>query len=83
MNGADARDTRKKYLVLACSLDRVELALAWRKPARPSNPILGSISQLVSGPWWQLARTAIVPFLPRKLRAAAFLYRMWRTRSLS
>jgi hypothetical protein len=81
MNGADARDTRKKYLVLACALDRVELALAWRKPARSSNPILGGFSQLVSGPWWQIARTAIVPFLPRKLRAAALIYRLWRART--
>lgn len=71
------RETRKKYLALACACDRVELVLAWRKPARPANLLSG----LVSSPWLQIAASALTPLLPRKLRAAAFMYRLWRSRS--
>ncbi len=77
----ERREARKKFLVLACSLDRVELALAWQRPAKPANPILGGLSGIFSGPWWQVARTVVTPFLPKKIRAAALLYRMWRSRS--
>lgn len=77
----EQREARKKFLVLACSLDRVELALAWQRPAKPANPLLGGLSSMMSGPWWEVARTAILPLLPKKFRAAAFLYRLWRARS--
>jgi hypothetical protein len=73
----DELDARKKYLVLACACDRVELALAWRP--RPNTP-LSALSGLVSGPWLQVAAAALTPLLPRKIRAAAFLYRLWRSR---
>ena len=76
----DARDARKKFLVLACAVDRVELVIAWRKPSRPAIPLLGSVTAILSHPWWKVARTALIPFLPRKIRAAALLYRLWKFR---
>jgi hypothetical protein len=72
----DDRDARKKYLLLACACDRVELALAWRKSSQPAHGLAG----LVSNPWVHMATSALTPFLPRKFRAAAFLYRLWRSR---
>ncbi|ATC65533.1 hypothetical protein CMV30_17135 [Nibricoccus aquaticus] len=68
-------ESRKKFLALACACDRVELALAWKKPARPQTALGG----LVSGPWVPLALSALTPLLPRKLRAAAFLFRLWKS----
>jgi hypothetical protein len=70
-------DARKKYLALACACDRVELALAWRP--RPDTP-LKTLTGLVAGPWLHVAASALTPLLPKKLRAAAFLYRLWRAR---
>jgi hypothetical protein len=70
------RDARKKYLVLACACDRVELALAWRRPAEASGPF----GALLSNPWLKAATTLITPLLPRKLRVANLLFRLWKSR---
>jgi hypothetical protein len=70
------RDARKKYLVLACACDRVELALAWKRPAQASGPL----GVLMSNPWVQTATTLITPWLPRKLRVANLLFRLWKSR---
>jgi len=71
------RDARKRYLVLACACDRLELALAWR---RPSPPPWQSLTRFVSGNWMQFASAAASIFMPRKIRTAAVLYRLFRSR---
>jgi hypothetical protein len=71
-----AREERKKFLSLACACDRVELALTWQKASRP----LGMMSGIVKNPWLQVATASLTPFLPRKLRLAGLLYRLWKAK---
>jgi hypothetical protein len=71
------REERKRFLVLACACDRVELALALRRPNKP----LDVVSGLLSGSWGQVAGRVLTPLLPRKLRFASFLYRLWQNKS--
>jgi hypothetical protein len=79
---ASAREARKKFLVLACACDRVELALIWKKHTRSSavRPGSGTLATLFSNPWFNTAVGLIPALLPRKLRVASLLLRMWRAR---
>jgi hypothetical protein len=70
------KEERKKFLVLACACDRVELSLIWRRPARA----LAGVAGFVSNPWVQAATSVVTPFLPRKFRAASALFSLWKSR---
>jgi hypothetical protein len=74
-----AREARKKFLVLACACDRVELALIWRENSRSAGAN-GSWGALLSNPWLGTAVGLIPALLPRRLRVASLLLRMWRAR---
>jgi hypothetical protein len=74
---AAEREVRKKYLALACACDRVELALIWKKR---SEQAAGPLGALISNPWISAAASLLTPLLPRKLRVASFLFRLWKRR---
>jgi hypothetical protein len=55
------------------------LALIWRRQHRHAEPA-GAFSSILSLPWLQAAVGLIPALLPRKLRVASLLYRLWRGR---
>ena len=71
------REARKRFLILACACDRVELALAWRQPSRTMSIMSGIAA---ATPWLQTASSFLLPLLPRKFRFATSLYRLWKAR---
>ncbi|MCU0794188.1 MAG: hypothetical protein MUE42_15370 [Opitutaceae bacterium] len=59
----------------------MELTLIWRKHTRsPPAAAKGTLGTLFSNPWFNTAVGLIPALLPRKLRVASLLLRMWRGR---
>lgn len=67
-------EARKRLLLLACTIDRLELASACDRSVH-HGPVLRALTQ---GPWIDLAATALLPLLPRRLRMISAAWRLWQ-----
>lgn len=64
---------RKRLLLIACTLDRMQLLRIYRPP--PPNPFARAMQALS---WARAGIEAVTPFLPRRLRLLALGWRVWR-----
>lgn len=67
-------DERKHLLLVACTVDRLDLVAALKRPPAAVRVITG----LRHLPWLDLAGNLVIGLLPRKLRFLATAWRFWR-----
>jgi hypothetical protein len=69
-------EQRKHLLRMACTIDRLQLALLQHPPGGRRSPL----AAIVENPFFDIAQHAIVQFFPRRLRVIAAIVRAWRQR---
>jgi hypothetical protein len=68
------REARKRLLLIACTIDRLEVATARRGPEKVASILSG----LVNEPWLQRVVPMLIPLLPGRLGMIAKAWRMWQ-----
>jgi hypothetical protein len=67
---------RKHLLLVACTIDRLQLALL-RDPPRANQNV---VEKLIANPWFDVIAGVLIPVLPRRLRLIASIVRTWQKR---
>ncbi len=73
-SGTLTPEARKHLLLVACTVDRIDMAATLRRSPTPAR-LLAHLTDL---PWFDLAASVVTRIVPRKARFLVSLWRMFK-----